>query len=455
MDNKPKVLVVDDEEMIRKLFCRVLEERGYQADPAKNETEVFERLKENKYRIMVLDVRMPGVNDLRILKEVRKLYPEIEVIMVSGHGTMRTAQESLNLGAYDYLSKPVNTDDLLDVVERAEKTLKQAPARKAKGSSSGGAGILEPDATPIGQSASMGSVMALINKIAPTSSNVLIQGETGTGKEVVARYIHEHSSRAEKKFISINCPALPDALLESELFGHEPGAYTDASRLKHGLLELADEGTLFLDEVADLSAALQAKLLRVVDTKTFRRLGGNEEIKVDVRFLAATNKDLINEAKAGRFRDDLFYRLGVISINLPPLNKRKDDIPLLVEHFIKDLGSRKKNVSPETMRRLAGFSWPGNVRQLRNVIEQMTILSEKETLQPEDLPHFIKDPGQDGGSDANTQKEGPGFSSLSDIEKEHIKKVLASTNGNQTKAAKILGITRRTLFQRIKDFELE
>ena len=453
MEKKISILVVDDEEIVRNLFCRVFEESGYEAVPAKNEQEAYERLKEKKFPVAVLDIRMPGVNDLSVLKAVKKDYPGTEVIMVSGHGTMRVAQESLNLGAYDYLQKPVNTDDLLDVVERAVKSVKHTAGRRQ---------AAPPDSSKdepalIGRSAQIQSLIALLRKISPTSSNVLIQGETGSGKELVARFIHKNSLRSSENFISINCPALPDTLLESELFGHEAGAFTDAAKLKRGLLEIADGGTLFLDEVSDLSAALQAKLLRTVETKVFRRLGGNDEIKVDVRFLAATNKNLTDEIKAGRFRNDLYYRLGVISINLPPLRTRREDIPPLVENFIGSTGSRKKTVSPEAMRIMEEYNWPGNVRQLKNVIEQMVVLSDKEIIEPHDLPHFIKDGSAESGtgSEAAAPVEENKLTSLSDMEKEHIKKVLKSTKGNQTQAAKMLGISRRTLYQKIKEYGLE
>ncbi len=370
MDKKISVLVVDDEEMIRKLFCRVFDEAGYDCAAAKSEQEAYERLKAKKYHIVVLDIRMPGVNDLSVLKAIKKDYPETEIVMVSGHGTMRIAHESLTLGAYDYLSKPVNIDDLLDVVDRAAKCFRQGGSEHRRQQAADTAAEPVDGPTLTGVSESTKAVMALLKKISPTSSNVLIQGETGCGKELVARFIHKNSQRSAKRFISINCPALPDTLLESELFGHEAGAFTDASKLKRGLLEIADGGTLFLDEVSDLSPALQAKLLRTVETKIFRRLGGNEEIKVDVRFLAATNKNLGDEIKAGRFRDDLFYRLGVISINMPPLRKRREDIPLLVDAFLSNMGSKQKKISPQALEMLEEYSWPGNVRQLKNVIEQ-------------------------------------------------------------------------------------
>jgi len=452
MNNNIKILVVDDEEMIRKLFCRVFEENGYHTSSAKTEQETYEHLKNEKFQIVVLDIRMPGVNDLRILKAVKKDYPGIEVIMVSGHGTMRIAQESLNLGAYDYLSKPVNIDDLVGVVERAGKSIKLGPEQKSK---KGPAADPREENVFIGQDASIRSVLDQLKKISPSSSNVLIQGETGSGKELVARFIHNNSPRRDLRFISVNCPALPDSLLESELFGHEAGAFTDAAKLKHGLLEIADGGTLFLDEVSDLSAALQAKLLRAVETKIFRRLGGNDEIKVDVRFLAATNKNLIEEIKAGRFRNDLYYRLGAITINLPPLRKRPEDIPLLIGSFLGAGLNNQKKLSSGAMQKLKEYNWPGNIRQLKNVIEQIVILSEKDIIETDDLPYFIKDTCLEAGAEPGVKNEEKKLGSLSEMEKEHIRKVLENTGGNQTKAAKILGITRRTLYQRLKEYGLE
>jgi DNA-binding NtrC family response regulator len=452
-EKKTTILVVDDEEVIRDFFRRALLRKGYNVETAESGKEALACLEKQKYQIVLLDVKMPKLNGLEVLKIIKNNYPEVEVIMVTGHGTMRMAQESLQLGAYDYLTKPVDINDLCDVIESLSQYIERSYESELLYSKIPPRYEL-PDIQ--GESAAIKSVLSLLEKIAPASSNVLIQGETGSGKEVVAHHIHRNSQRRNKPFVVVNCAALPDTLLESELFGYETGAFTDASKLKRGLLEVTNGGTLFLDEVSELSPTLQAKLLRVVETGTFRRLGSNKEIQVDIRAISATNKDLTKEINARRFREDLFYRLGVISINMPPLRERKDDIPLLVNHFLKTLvlqGKKEKKISQDALEKLKEYIWPGNIRELRNVIERMVVLTDKDCIESSDLLNFIREASTVSQSKFTVEETKD--LTLCEKEKEHIKRILEKTKGNQSKAAKILGISRRTLYYKIKDYELK
>lgn len=451
MTEKLNILVVDDDESIRNVFRRALLHKGWNVETAKNGEESLTYLERQKYQIVLLDVKMPKLNGLEVLKIIKRNYSETEVIMVTGHGSARMVQESLQLGAYDYLSKPVNINDLQDLVERVSKHIKSTSDSEIYGTKISCQYEL-PDI--IGNSPAIKSVVSLIQKIAHTSSNVLIQGETGTGKEIVARNIHKNSQRKDKGFITVNCAALPDTLLESELFGYESGAFTDASKLKRGLLEAANGGTLFLDEIADLNLALQAKLLRAVELGVFRRLGSNTEIQVDIRVISATNKDLIKEIDSHKFREDLFYRLGVIAINIPPLRERKEDIPLFVDYFLKTMaGQKKKEITKESLEKLKEYSWAGNIRELRNVIERMIILVDKDCIELTDLPNFIQDAHVFAQVKPLAKNEN--ILTLAEQEKEYIKKILEITKGNRTKASKILYISRYTLIKKIKRYGIK
>ncbi len=353
--------------------------------------------------------------------------------------------DSIKLGAYDYLHKPFEIDDLIATVERVTEYLtlsSRCQMMEERLSSS----IEIPNL--LVESPSMKTVLDFIERIGPTDMNVLIEGETGVGKEVVAKHIHKKSKRSEQSFVVVHCAALPDTLIESELFGYEKGAFTDATDLKYGLLEIGDKGTIFLDEIGDLNAKMQAKIIRVVETKKFRRLGGSKEIELDLRVISATNKNLSEEVNAHRFRDDLFYRLAVMRIEIPSLRARKEEIPQLVEYFLGKCdvsGKREKSISPEAMEVLKKYDWPGNIRELRNVIEQAIILSEKERIEIEGLPLPVQK--------FNLAEEmGEKEPTLLELEKKYIEKVIKENQGNRGKVAKILGISPRSLYYKIKHY---
>jgi DNA-binding NtrC family response regulator len=445
---KPNVLIVDDDEGVRSFLSKALSRQGYPVNTASDGKEVLHLLKRETFQIVLLDLNLPKISGVELLKVIKKEYPQTEIIVISGHGTMRTALDSLKMGAYDYLHKPFEIDDLITTVERVTEYLtlsSRCQMMQERLSSS----IEIPNL--IVESPNMKVVLDLIQKVAPTDSNILIEGETGVGKEVVAKHIHKRSKRSEESFVTVHCAALPDTLIESELFGYEKGAFTDATDLKYGLLEIGDKGTVFLDEIGDLSANLQAKILRVVETKKFRRLGGSKEIEVDVRIISATNKNLSEEVNAHRFRDDLFYRLVVMRVEIPPLRARKEEIPQLVEYFLGKCavsGKREKSILPEALELLKKYDWPGNIRELRNIIEQAIILSEKEIIEVEDLPL----PVQKFNLTKEISEKTP---TLLEVEKRYIKKVLQENQGNRGKVARILGISPRSLYYKIKHYGIQ
>jgi len=451
MPDKPSVLIVDDNESIRRLFRKALLGKCCNVDTAEDGNKALECLGKQKYDIAILDIMMPKLNGIEVLKHINNNYPDIAVIMMTGHGTMRMAQECMQLGAYDYLTKPLNLNDLRIVIKNAYNSINSVNKDDrlfAKVSS------MYEFCDIQSENPAIKSIVSLLKKIATTSSQVFIQGETGTGKELVAQYIHKNSDRKDKSFIALNCASLPESLLESELFGYEAGAFTDALKMKRGLLEVAHKGTLFLDEVAELSPSLQAKLLRAIDTKIFRRLGSNQEIEVDVRIISATNKDIVEEINSKRFRKDLFYRLRTVSINLPALRERKEDIPLLVNVFLKDINtSEKKNktISEKTLEKMKEYEWPGNIRELRNVVEQLVILTNKDTIEINDLLSCIK---QEEIERRDSAEEGK-YQTLSERNRDYIEKVLMNSKWNRSNAAKILGITRRTLLNKIKYYGIK
>ncbi|MFQ5843220.1 MAG: sigma-54-dependent transcriptional regulator, partial [Thermodesulfobacteriota bacterium] len=390
MEPKISILLVDDDDTFREVLTGELASMGYGVVSASSGEEAKERLEREDFDVALMDIRMPGMGGIQALRMIKESSPGTEVIMLTGHATIDNAVESMKLGAFDYLTKPCTLDNLEAVVRKAlerkqilqkNMALKQELARRER---------LEGF---IGESREFKEVIELISKVASTDSSVLIQGESGAGKELVARAIHRASPRRDNPFIIIDCGSLQENLLESELFGHEKGAYTGAVGLKHGLFEVADSGTIFLDEIGEISPSLQVKLLRVLEMGEFRRVGGLKVIDVDVRVLAATNKTLHQLVERGKFREDLFYRLNIISILIPPLRDRRGDIPLLARHFaenhnITDKG--KKLITDEAMELLSTYRWPGNVRELQNVIERAIILSEDEYIKPEDLPTNLK-----------------------------------------------------------------
>ncbi len=445
------VLVVDDDAEMRELVRDVLAERGHQVTMASGGKEALQRLAEGDYAAVLTDLRMKEMQGIELLGEIKRLYPDTGVILMTAFGSVETAVEAMKHGASDYLVKPVKTDELVRVVERVlrEAALRREIARLRR--------EVHKEYSfhqILGKSKPMQEVFDLIRRVADSPTNVLITGESGTGKELVAKAIHYNSDRRHAPFVPVNCAAIPESLLESELFGHLKGAFTDARMDKRGLFEEAHTGTLFLDEISELPIMLQAKLLRAIQEREIRRVGATKPIAVDVRIIAATNLHLAEEVKAKRFREDLYYRLNVIEIHLPPLRERREDIPLLVEAFLKRCaearGKRVQGVSEAALALLVDYAWPGNVRELENVIERAVTLSRGDKIVPEDLPAAI----QGARGDRRILDEAVERTlSLEEVEKEYILRILEKTGGNKYQAAHILGIDRKTLYRKLGEIE--
>jgi two-component system nitrogen regulation response regulator NtrX len=380
---EPIVLIVDDEGSIRESLSEIFKDEGYYVLTSSSGEEAIETVKEQSPDLIFLDIWLSGIDGIQTLEEIKGLKPDLPIIMISGHGNIELAVKATRIGAYDFLEKPLSLERVLLAAKRALE--KQALETEYK--------ALKQDLTKrfrlIGSSQKMTVLKEQIDMAAQSNSRVLIMGESGSGKELVARFLHEKSKRAGKPFIEVNCAAIPQELIESELFGHEKGSFTGAFERKKGKFELADEGTLFLDEVGDMSLSAQSKVLRVIETQEFQRVGGSRNIKVDVRIIVATNKDLREEMKKGNFREDLLYRLDVIPIIVPPLRERKDDIPSLVEYFLEyfasEYGQKLKKITPEAIKMLETHDWPGNIRELRNVIERLVIMSPPDTINARNL----------------------------------------------------------------------
>ncbi len=437
------VLVVDDEEPIRRLLKKELSRKGFVVETAADGHEALDRLKEQVFDVILLDIMMPGMDGIALMKKLHRDPASPVIIVLTGKATVETAVDAMKHGAYDYLAKPYKLDELVIIIDRAyeygrlsmkSQLLQQELVRK------------ESPFEFVCKSAQMSEILALIKKIAPTDSPVLIQGESGTGKELIANTIWHHSRREAAPFIALNCATLSENLIESEIFGHEKGSFTSAYQTKHGIVEVADKGTLFLDEIGEMPIGLQAKLLRFLDSGEFRRIGSNRTLKVDVRVLAATNKDLAEMARTGAFREDLFYRLNVITITIPPLRDRVDDIPDLADCFLKKysqkLSKEIKGLGPDALDTLKKYLWPGNVRELENVIERAVILCDTGRIAAADLAVPARH------ADAGTKEH----ASLENMEKEHILKVLRDVNSNQSKASQILGIDRKTLYHKLRKY---
>jgi DNA-binding NtrC family response regulator len=453
-----KVLVIDDEAMIRWSIEQTLQAAGYTVAVAETAAEGMARFQQLLPDVVFLDLRLPDENGLTVLKEIKGEHgPDAAVIVMTAFGEIRTAVEAMRLGAYDYLKKPFDFSELEVVVRKAIETShlrrEVGELRQERKKTYGLDNI-------IGRSQKMQQLLALADKVAESdAATVLLRGENGTGKDLLARVIHYHSRRAEGPFLDISCTAMPETLFESELFGYEKGAFTDAKTTKRGLLELADGGTLFLDEVGDMPLISQAKFLKVLESKCFKRLGGTIDQHVNIRIVAATNVDLEAAVREGRFREDLYYRLKVIPIVLPPLRERKDDIPLLLRHYIGKYNTefRKKfrGVSDESLRLLLAYSWPGNVRELRNLVERVLILETGETILPEHLPPEITAPAAAAANGtAPAYVLPPTGLCLDAVEKDFVRQALESAHGNQTHAAQLLGISRDQLRYRMQKFGL-
>jgi len=450
-----KVLVVDDEENIRLVLQTLLRKHDYEVQAAPSAERALELFGSFAPDFVLADVRMPGMSGIALCEALRARGSEASVIVMSAYGSIELALEAIKAGAYDYLAKPFKQDEVLLVLAKAEereslrrenKALKEAARQQRE--------LTEL----LGQSDAIRQVLRLIDKVAEYRTTVLIQGESGTGKELVARALHRRSPRADRPFVAINCGAIPEALMESELFGHKRGAFTDAHSDKRGIFQEADGGTLFLDEIGELTPALQVKLLRVLQEGVVRPLGGTKDVPVDVRVVAATVRDLKKEIAAGRFRDDLFYRLNVLQISVPPLRERVDDIPLLIEHFIrrnnKRLGTRIEGIDQKAQKLLLAYAWPGNVRELENLIERAAVLAEGTILCVDDIPVGLQE-----SSDVVARVLASGELSIKKaahvIEEALIRRALEQTRGNRTAAAKLLEISHRALLYKIKDYGLQ
>jgi two-component system response regulator AtoC len=447
---KLSVLVVDDEALIRKSLSKVLRAKGYAVETASTGEEGLEKLASVRPQVLILDMRLPDTDGLSVLRRARRVDPLLQVIMITAYGEIPMAFEAGKLDAVSFLRKPYEMEDIELAVEAAGRYFQQASEldlyRRQAWQNYSGEEI-------IGQSALMKEVRELIEKVVKSkATSVLITGESGTGKELVARAIHYRSDRAHAPLMEINCSSFQESLLENELFGHEKGAFTDANETKKGLVELCDGGTLFLDEVADMSLPTQAKLLRFIDYRSFKRVGGAQDIAVDIRIVAATNKNLEEEVRAGRFRSDLYFRLKVVSIHLPPLRDRGDDILLLARHFLLEF-SRKfkkdfKEIAPEAGPLLTSYRWPGNVRELRNVLERAVLLEDGTELEVDHLPRELS--GRRLASDHDIASP-----TLAQIEADHIAEVLRLTGGNKSRAARILGISRQGLIEKLRRLRVD
>ena len=445
------VLVVDDEAVVRNGIRRALEGRGMASLLAATGEEGLSLLEHQAFDLVLLDIRMPYMDGVTVLRHIRSRHPATPVIMITGYPTIDTAVECTKLGAEDYLVKPFRLRDLEASLSKLEgQETQEAEPRPA---AERGLQIDDSQDRIIGESPEMQSLFDKILKVAPTDSTVLITGESGTGKELVARAIHAHSRRKDREFVAVDCSSLVETLLESELFGHVKGSFTGALQTKHGLFELANQGTFFFDEISNLSLNIQAKLLRVIQEREFMKVGDQRKITLDIRILSASNRDLHESIASRAFREDLFYRLSVVPIRLPPLRNHKGDIPLLVEHFLHRFSNRINRdlpeVSPEAMEILQEYTWPGNVRELEHTVERVLILEDTECIRPRDLPSFIS---QRQG-DFQMFSEDP--LSLEELEKQYIRFVLGRTQGKKTRAAEILGINRKTLGMKIKRYGLK
>jgi two-component system, NtrC family, response regulator AtoC len=441
------ILIVDDELGFREMLSTILTSHGYSAIAVANGVEAINAVQNSFFDLVLLDVKMPNVDGIEVLHFIKENYIDTQVIMLTGVDDVRIAVECMKLGAFHYLTKPYSADELIALITRVlerrqllieNKVMKSELARLATSSSL------------IGQSPAFIDALELASKVAPTDSTVLIEGASGTGKELFANFLFKNSPRSEKPFVALNCASIPDTLIESELFGHEKGAFTDAHAMRQGLVELANGGTLFLDEIGEISSVFQPKLLRFIQTGEFRRVGGNKIMKSDVRIISATNRHLIDDVKEGRFREDLLYRINVITLTIPPLRDRREDIPLLaneiVAHKLKTRNAKK--LRPDTIRALVEYQWPGNVRELENILERAAILSTDEYIRPKDLAL-----PRSSSSGPASGKIGSSVS-LRELEGEHIAGVLHHTGWDKSLAAKILGISLKTLYTKIQQYNL-
>jgi len=454
---KGEIWILDDEKGILETLEDILKDENFQVKSFLWGKELLKEINLKQPKVILLDLWLKDIDGFEVLEKIKKTYSEVQIIVISGHGNIETAVKAIKMGAFDFIEKPLSYERVIVTVENALKLALLEEENKRLRENIFGEVKLS------GISPSIQKIRELILKVAPTDTTVLIQGESGVGKEIVAKLIHLHSKRAKEAFVEINCAAIPETLIESELFGYEKGAFTGAQSFKKGKLELAHKGTLFLDEIGDLSLDAQAKLLRVLQEKRFERLGGNKPIEIDVRIISATNKDLLKEIKRGNFREDLFFRINVFPISIPPLRERKEDIPILVEEFLEEfsykIGCEKKIIKRDALEALIEYDWPGNVRELKNFIERLVIISSSSEISYKDLPSDFK----------NLTKKKESFQENTDpwfkeknyrlakllFEKEFLKRKLFEYGGNVSKTAREIGLERAYLQKKIKDFNLK
>ena len=470
--SKEKILIVDDEKSIRDFLEIMLKKEGYKVASASSGEEALKLVNQINYDLVISDVRMKGMSGVELLKSIKEINPETVVLMVTAYASVDTAIDAMKAGAYDYIAKPFKIEEVKYIIrnalDRKRLETENILLKKELKSRYGFANL-------IGTSQKMLEVYAIIKRVSDTKTNILITGESGTGKELVARAIHYEGNRKDKPFVPINCGAIPENLLESELFGHQKGAFTGAVANKSGLFEMANEGTIFLDEITEIPVQLQVKLLRVIQERNFRRVGSVEDISVDVRIIAASNKEIGKEVKEGRFREDLFYRLNVIPIHLPSLCERQEDIPLLSQHFLekycKELGKDIKKISGEAMEFLARYPYPGNIRELENIIERAVALEPTDIILPESLPEYIREVGGGRLDVAATKESGKALShppllefhpdgldfekTVGDFEKAIVLKALENSNGVKKKAAEMLKISFRSFRYLLQKYGIE
>lgn len=460
-----RVLVVDDEKNITLVIQAMLDKAGYQVTGINDSVQARELIENEEFDAIITDLYMPGPGGMEILESCQKTRSQLPVIIITAYGTVESAVAALKRGAFDFVTKPFDQSEILNVVQKAVATYRQRQKEPIS---------IQPSPVPaaassvtissiIGASPQMQEVFKMISKIAASPSTILVSGESGTGKELVAYEIHRNSQRASKPFIKINCAAIPATLIESELFGYERGAFTGAVASKPGRFELANEGTLFLDEVGEMPLEMQVKLLRVLQEQELQRVGGVNTIRIDVRIITATNRDLEAEVKAGRFREDLFYRLNVVPIVLPPLRDRREDVDLLIRYFVQQFNQKLKKgitaVAPDTLYALRNYSWPGNIRQLENVLERMVLMADKNVLEMPDLPEDVA-AAVAGHSFSSAGEEPVTFKEIvkrqtQNVERDLIERALEETNGNVTRAAEKLGLSRKGLQLKIKELGLK
>jgi DNA-binding NtrC family response regulator len=444
-----RLLIVDDDDLLRQALAKRFERQGLAVAVAASGAEAIAQAAAARFDIALLDLHLPDMSGIDVLGRLKESQPELEALMLTAHGSIETAIQAMRRGAYDYLTKPVNPAELEIHIQKAHEKVQLA--RRARQWAAQLAFESERYRL-VGSSPGLRRVVQLIERVAPTEATVLVRGASGTGKELVARALHFNGPRRGRPLVTINCAALQETLLESELFGHEKGAFTGAVATKQGLIEVAEGGTLFIDEIAEMAPGLQAKLLRVLENGQYRRVGSTQEAHADVRVIAATNKNLEEEQKAGRFREDLYYRLNVVTVRLPLLRERLEDLPELVEHFLttRRIGPHPLRLQPEALEALRRYDWPGNVRELANVLERAQILAEGDAITLDDLPENIAE----GGGPAAAAAPGGNPQHLREVERRHVMSVLRGEKGNKVHAAKALGISRRALYRLVRKYHL-